>query len=104
MEISRRSLLKAAAVGAPVALVGGVAARGFAAPARPVTAATTASDCQSGGDRLIYWGDPHNSNTPGTDCQPYQSLISPVPRNLQSCVTAVPATNAYVFGLKGGRV
>jgi alpha-tubulin suppressor-like RCC1 family protein len=103
MKLGRRLLLQTAAVGVPAAVLGGYLSR-TVGDSEPALAAATAVDCQSGTGRVIYWGEQRNTNVPSASYEPWESLMPPVPRTLQSGVTAVAAAAGYVLALKGGRV
>jgi hypothetical protein len=103
MKMNRRLLLQAAAVGVPTAVLGGVVSRAVG-DTEPAAAAVESTDCQSGGGRVIYWGEQHNTNVPSVSYQPWESMMPPVPKPLQSGVTAVAAAGSEVLALKDGRV
>lgn len=103
MRMNRRLLLQTAAVGVPAAVLGGYIAR-TAGDSAPVLAAAEAADCQSGVGRVIYWGEQRNTDEPSASYEPWESMMPPVPKLLQSGVTAVAAAGSYVLALKGGRV
>jgi alpha-tubulin suppressor-like RCC1 family protein len=98
VNLNRRLLLRSAAIAVPVAAAtGGVSwaatgAKGAAAAPRAT------GECQSGTGRVIYWGNKTSTDPTAT------TLMPPVPTVLQSGVTAIAATETYIFALKGGRV
>jgi hypothetical protein len=103
MKLNRRLLLQTAAVGVPAAVLGGYISR-TAGDSEPALAADEAMDCQPAAGRVIYWGEQHNTNVPSVSYQPWESMMPPVPKFLQSGVTAVAAGGSNVLALKGGRV
>jgi hypothetical protein len=96
--MNRRLLLHSVVVGVPVAVVSSAVSRAVGGPEAAVAARSNVAGCQSGVGRVVTWGGPVNG------LPPYQALMPPVPMVFQSGVTAVAATNSYVFALKGGRV